>query len=84
MRRGGFLNFCESARRIGFWTYTPIVRKSDRPVISNRTGKKTSLSAIAAGASLDMLKLLPGRLLERCSGEAGLSELHYEALNNTK
>lgn len=60
------MKHCEFSDEIGTGTYVYVlmVRVTEGPTLLNPTGKKIELPQFRTAASLDMRKLLPGRLQE--------------------
>lgn len=78
MWRRRFLKLCESAERIGLWTYGLMVKMTERPISWDLTGKKIGFAEPGTVASAHMLKLLPGRLRGLYSEKGCLKEPEQE------
>lgn len=79
----GVLKPSESAEWIGPRTYALMARTNERPIPLDTDGKN-GLPESETAASVDMLKSIPGRLLELFIGNAYLKDVDQEALSNTR
>lgn len=61
-----------------------MVTTTERPITFDPTGKKHGIPKPGTTGSVDMLKLLPGRLPELYSGNGCLIDPDHEAFNRTR
>lgn len=80
----GYLKYYVYVDSIGLETYGPMVITTERPVLLDPTGKNVGLPEPGTAESVDILKLLWGRLGKDHTGKARQRKPQREALNKTE